>query len=241
MNHLIKSLLAVILYLIPFVSKAQESKSEYSKVSFSIRGKYLLGGFLEDLYWRGYNYGGEVFIGKRHVVGIDGGVFRTRRERDDDQEVAMYSDITRRSYMYMDYKYIFLLDKEFSLYAQVYSKFLGKRMDWSEKTDYDFGDSTDLTFLNATARGTFTDIGLGVGGKIYFGESNFGFDFSLNVYKRFEKYNQTDYSYSEGDGWEWNSSQIKESPVALYLRITFFYHFLRFKKSNNPVDRLKTW
>lgn len=240
MNRLIKLLSFILFWVFTNPILAQES-DEYSKVSFSIRGKYLLGGFLEDLYWRGYNYGGEIFIGKHHAIGIDGGVFRTRREEDDYSEVAMYSDITRRSYIYMDYKYIYPFDKEFSLYGQIYSKFLGKRMDWKEKTDYDFGDSTDLAFLDETARGTFTDIGLGVGGKIYFGESNFGFDFSLNVYKRFEKYNQTDYTYSEGDGWEWNSSQIKESPVALYLRISFFYHFLRFKKSNNPIDRLKTW
>ncbi|MNX84139.1 hypothetical protein D3C86_1159240 [compost metagenome] len=229
MNHLINSLLFGFLFLLPLEPSAQESGT-YSNISFSIRGKYLLGGFLEDLYWRGYNYGGEIYIGKHHAVGIDGGVFRTRRERDDDKDAAMYSDITRRSYIYLDYKYIYPFNNQFSLYGQVYSKVLGKRMDWSEKADYDFGDSTDLTFLEGQGRGTFTDIGLGVGCKFYFGESNFGFDASLNVYKRFEKFNQTNYVYSEGDGWEWNSSQIKESPVALYLRMTFFYHFLRFKR-----------
>lgn len=229
MNRLIKILLLAFLFLIPYESTAQEF-GWYSKVSFSIRGKYLLGGFLEDLYWRTYHYGGEVFLGKHHAIGIDAGVFRTRRERDDDNEVAMYSDITRRSYIYLDYKYIYPFNQGFSLYGQVYSKVFGKRKDWSEKTDYDFGDSTDLTFLNGSATGTFTDIGLGVGCKFYFGESNFGFDFNLNVYKRFEKYNQTEYVYSEVDGWEWNSSQINESPVALYLRTTFFYHFFRFRK-----------
>ena len=106
MNHLIKLLLLSYLFFLSNLCCAQEPK-EHLKVSFSIRGKYLLGGILEDLYWRTYHAGGEVFIGDRHAIGIDGGVFRTRRERDDDNNTAMYSDITRRSYMYLDYKYIY--------------------------------------------------------------------------------------------------------------------------------------
>lgn len=228
MNHLIKLLLLTGFFLFSGLCSAQEP-TERIKVSFSIRGKYLLGGVLEDLYWRTYHAGGEVFIGDRHAIGIDGGVFRTRRERDDDNNTAMYSDITRRSYMYLDYKYIYPFNPGFSLYGQVYSKVLGKRRDWSEKNEYDFGDSTDLTFLEGIGRGTFTDIGAGVGCKYYFGESNFGVDVSLSVYKRFETFYQSSYVYSQGDGWEWNSSQVKGSPVSLYLRTALFYHFLRFR------------
>lgn len=182
-------------------------------------------GFLEDLYWRAYNYGGEVFIGKHHAFGVDGGVFRWRFEEDDSNDRAMYSDITRRSFVYVDYKFMYPINTNLTLYAQAFSKLHGRRMDWSVKYDYDFDPNKDLNFLNATGRGKFVDYGGGIGMKYYFDLSNFGIDVNLNVFKREGKNTFSHYSLTDG----WYTTDVSENQVSAYMRVTFFYHFFRFK------------
>jgi hypothetical protein len=211
--------------VIAFKSQAQDyAIVEPSNVSFAIRGKYLLGGILEDLYWRAYNYGGEVIIGKHHAIGIDGGMFRTRFENDDSVDVAMFSEIERRTYIYLDYKFMLHLNPQVVLYAQVFSKLNGKMWQWDEPTDYDF-KSADMTYFKETSRGNFSELGGGFGTKIYFGTSNFGFDANLNIAKRFGSFTSSNY---DGNG-NWEYSTHDETKLKAYLRISFFYHFYRFK------------
>lgn len=206
-------------------SQAQEvSIAEPSKVSFAIRGKYLLGGILEDLYWRSYNYGGELILGRHHAIGIDGGMFRTRHENDDSVDVAMFSEIERRTYLYADYKFMVNIKPQIVLYAQVYSKLNGRIWQWDEPTDYDF-KSADMTYFKETSRGNFSEVGGGFGTKIYFGTSNFGFDANLNIAKRFGTFTSSNY---DGNG-NWDYTTYDETKMKAYLRISFFYHFKRFK------------
>lgn len=224
MNHLIKTVLIPFIFLIPLESVAQKT-NEYSEVSFSLRGKYFLFSVGEDIFWRAYSYGGEIYIGKHHAIGVDGGVFRLRNEIDDSDDKEMYSDITRRSYVYVDYKYIHPFSPRFSLYAQVYSKLFGRRMDWKEKYDYEYKTPVDLTFLQETTRGTFTDVGIGVGGKFYFTDLNLGLDLSVNLYKHYYKNVATNYSEETG----WSTEDLKEVIVPVYVRLNLFYHFWRFR------------
>jgi hypothetical protein len=226
MNRLIK-LVSFILFCV-FVNPifAQESGNEYSKISFSLRGKYIVFGILEDTYWRAYSYGGEIYIGKHHAIGIDGEVFRFRSEMDDSDDQAMYSEITRRSYIYVDYKYIYPFNPEFSLYGQLYSKLLGKRMDWIRKEDYEYETPVDLSFMDETKRGTFTDIGIGIGAKFYFTDLNLGADVSVNVFKHY--YSTIATNYSDVDGW--STEEFKEPLFPVYIRMNLFYHFFRFKR-----------
>lgn len=213
-------------FFVQLISRAQDhSNVEPSKVSFAIRGKYLVGGILEDMYWRSYNYGGEIILGKHHAIGVDGGMFRTRNENDDSVDVAMYSGIERRTYIYADYKFMLNLKPQIVLYAQVYTKLNGKMWHWSEVYDYDF-KSKDLTYLQATSRGNFTELGGGIGTKIYFGTSNFGFDANLNIAKRFGAFTSSNY---DGNG-NWDYITYDETKMKAYLRISFFYHFNRFVK-----------
>lgn len=214
----------LLFLLVCSVSKFQAQEVP-SKVSFALRGKYLVGGVLEDLYWRSYNYGGEIILGKHHAFGIDGGMFRTRNEYDDSVDVAMYSSIERRTYVYVDYKFMVNIQPQLVLYAQVYSKLHGRMWSWNEVYDYDF-KSKDLTYLQATSRGNFTELGGGIGTKIYFGTSNFGFDANLNIAKRFGTFTASHYNE---DG-NWTYKQHDDTKLKAYLRISFFYHFNRFVK-----------
>jgi hypothetical protein len=96
MNHLIKSLLLAFLFLFPRESKSQEAK-EYSKVSFSIRGKWLYIPGWENVSWRSYSYGGEIFIGKHHAIGIDGDEYQRHwRNEEGSTDVLIAMEITKR-------------------------------------------------------------------------------------------------------------------------------------------------
>jgi hypothetical protein len=117
------------------------------------------------------------------------------------------------------------------LYGQLYSRIYGKRTKRIEKADdYQFEDPESENYLQETAKGTFTDFGLGLGGKWYFNGGNSGLDFGSFV--------ETNYSTTVC----WSDNRVDESSkVFCSVRITFFYHFFRFKRSNDPINRLKTW
>lgn len=223
MNHLVKSLLLTFLFLIPRESDAQE----YSKVSFSIRGKWLYLPGWENVSWRSYSYGGEIFIGKHHAIGLDNEGFETHRRWEAgeyDDLVAM--EVTKRTALYADYKYIQPFNEFFSLYGQVYSRFLGSRRYWLEKSAQEGApEPPDPNALLTTHSGTFTDFGLGLGGKWYFNGGNSGLDLNVNVYKRTGSYKETVRTESG-----WAVSEVTDSPVSMYLKVSFFYHFLRFKR-----------
>ncbi|WP_341907145.1 hypothetical protein [Fluviicola taffensis] len=225
MNHLIRLISFILFCVFTNPILAQESGNEYSKISFSIRAKYLYLPGWENVSWRSYSYGGEIFIGKHHAIGIDGDGFITRRRWETgeyDDLIAM--EVTKRSSVYADYKYIHPFNEVFSLYGQVYSRFLGKRTDWYEDAEND--TLIDPNYLLETKRGTFTDFGIGIGGKWYFNGGNSGLDVSLNAYKRFGSYTETVYSPTNG----WSTNDIDNSTVSAYLRVAFFYHFFRFRK-----------
>jgi hypothetical protein len=72
------------------------------ELSFAVRGKYLPIYGLEDFSGRTYTYGAELILNNHHSIGVDGTMFRTRGEMDDDDEVAMYSDYERKTYCLID-------------------------------------------------------------------------------------------------------------------------------------------
>lgn len=240
MNRLIK-LISILLFCVFTKTVHAQESNEYSKVSFSIRGKWFYLPGWENVSWRSYSYGGEFFIGKHHAIGIDGDGFETHRRwetGEDDNLVAM--EVTKRTSVYADYKYIYTFNEFFSLYAQIYSRFLGKRMFFYDRPSnkYQYFDPIDPNTLLSKTEGTFTDFGLGIGGKWYFNGGNSGLDLNINMYRRFGDFTETYYSSETGQ----TDYQINESSKVFgYVRLSFFYHFLRFKKSNDPVNRLKTW
>ncbi len=234
MNRLIKFTFLILFWVFNHSIHAQES-DEYSKISFSIRAKYLYLPGWENVSWRSYSYGGEIFIGKHHAVGIDGDGYQIHwRNEEGSTDVLIAMEITKKTSIYLDYKYIQPFNEQFSLYGQLYSRLYGKRNERIEKSDdYQFEDPESENYLKETTKGTFTDIGLGVGGKWYFNGGSSGLDFNINMYRRFGSFVETNYSKTVG----WTTNRVDESSkVFCYIRLAFFYHFLRFKRSNNPTD-----
>ena len=102
-----------------------------------------------------------------------------------------------------------------------YSKFNGK---YTSKLHTYISEESAIASDQFQAKGIYTDFGCGAGVKIYFGLSNAGFDASLNVGKRYESYDQYDY---DEDNVQFVDKHVSESHTMLYLRVNFFYHFLR--------------
>ena len=191
--------------------------------SFSFRGKYLVYGVIEDLYFRMYTYGGECIFLERHCIGVDATMFRSRFERDDSDDDAMYSDIERRTYILVDYKFLMPVNPTTFFYLNAYEKLNGKSWNWSEIEPYDFGDK-DISYLNSTERGRFHEFGIGLGLKKYFGYSNFGIDFSCNIASRVG----TNSTYTHKNEYTIQITEnIQYERLLPYVRINFFYHFLR--------------
>ena len=57
---------------------AQQDSSK-SKISFALRGKYLVAPGWEDMSWRMYSFGTELIYNNHHCLGFDAGVFRSFR------------------------------------------------------------------------------------------------------------------------------------------------------------------
>lgn len=199
-----------------------------SKVSFTLRGKYIVFGFLEDLLWRSYSYGGTVQFGKHHSIGVDGAMFRTRFDYDsDDDQITYYSNIYRRTYIYIDYKYIFKF-KGGDVYAQAYTKQHGRLFTFDIPRD-DAYEAEHLESFQDYGRGKFTEYGGGVGALFYTNEGNgrFAFDVNLNVAARFGTHTFSRYDKQEG---VWNYTTESDNMVYPYLRFTVCYHFFRYRK-----------
>jgi len=98
MKQQLKFILFFIFFfeVVNFYSFTQASSKQ--DFSFSLRGKYLVYGIIEDLYFRTYTYGGECIFRERHSIGVDATMFRSRFENDDSDDEAMDSDIERRTY-----------------------------------------------------------------------------------------------------------------------------------------------
>lgn len=193
-----------------------------TRLSLAVRGKYLpIWGF-EDFYGRTYTYGGEFILNDRHSIGIDGNVFRTRAEIDNDEDTdEMYSEINRKTYGLVDYKLLMYLKPELQLYCTVYQKWGGKYWMWHKKHDYDFGDR-DISFLQSTKRGRFRETGFGIGVKGYFSDSGFGIDFCLGMGYR----TGSNENYDHLNPYEVKITKgIEYDRVMAYARLNFFYQF----------------
>lgn len=222
------SQLTLSFYLILYFNCSAQESVELNKFSFAMRGKYLFLPGWENVSWQTYSIGGELFLGKYHALGIDFDGYKSkwRNEVGDMDELKAYEFLKRTS-IYIDYKFVYPLREDFSIYAQLYTRTNGKRKEWNEKAEtYTLQSMADTNYFQEGVNGTFADYGLGIGGKWYFNGGNSGLDFSLNLYRRFGSYEQRIYSTSEG----WNIIQKAEpTAVFFYFRVTFFYHFLRFK------------
>jgi len=221
-----KQYLKFILFFIFFIEGATstfyaQQDSSQSKISFALRGKFLVALGWEDMSWRMYSIGTELIYNNHHCLGFDAGVFRSFRQYDDefDNPIDDYTD--RRSYFLVDYKYCFPINDEWSIYLNSYSKFNGK---YTSKLHTYISDESAIAFDQLYAKGVYADLGVGAGFKVYFGFSNAGFDASINVGKRFESYDV--YSYDE-DNVQSINKHVSDDRTIMYLRINFFYHFFR--------------
>lgn len=194
------------------------------ELSFAVRGKYLPIYGLEDFSGRTYTYGAELILNNHHSIGVDGTMFRTRGEMDDDDEVAMYSDYERKTYCLIDYKFLMPVNEyNIAFYLNTYWKVNGRYWSWSKKHEYDFGDR-DLSFLQSATRGRFSEFGAGLGLKIYFGDSDAGIDISMNLGQK-TGFNDI-YNHRSRYFLKTNEHVLVNRTIA-YMRINFFYHFLR--------------
>ncbi|HLP54976.1 MAG TPA: hypothetical protein VK151_08100 [Fluviicola sp.] len=193
-------------------------------LSLAIRGKYLPFGGLEDFYGRTYTYGGEIILNGRHSIGVDGNMFRTRSEIDNDEDTeAMYSEINRRTFGLVDYRLLMYMKPGVQIYLTAYQKWNGRYWMWHKKHQYDFGDR-DISFLRSTRRGRFSETGIGLGVKRYFAdeESGFGINFCLGIGYR----TGTDESYEHESRYEVKITQgIAYDRIAAYARLNLFFQF----------------
>lgn len=180
-----------------------------------LRGKYLIGGILEDLYWRGYNYGIS-FQWKRHTFGVDGTVFRQTNERDDNLDVAQYRDIKRSTSIYLDYSYRFLLRDYTEYYVQFYTRQHGNSWFWRERIAEDYS-SLNPHFFEERSRGHFIDFGGGVGVRFH-PKPRFGVDVNMNV-----AYRMWDREFRYFDQDVWNIDQKNAKSWIPMLRATLYF------------------
>ena len=172
-----------------------------------------------------YSYGAEFHLTPKFSIGIDGGAFRRNKTYDDENDVPIDGTFEKRNYMFLDLKYHFVNNTNFSFYGSIVSKQFGKYYSWSEKFDYDFPSNYNFKQYELYQRGEFVEYGAGIGTKLYIANYQAGFDFSFFVMQRKSNYrmmklvdNEILYSTS-------NTQQ-----TIPFFRITFFYHFFRFKK-----------
>lgn len=168
-----------------------------------LRGKYLIGGLLEDLYWRGYNYGIS-FQWKRHLIGIDGAVYRQTNERDNDFDEAQYREINRRTSIYLDYSFRLFYNDYTEYYIQVYSRVHGNTWFWRERISEDYSPSNPKYF-EERARGHFTDFGGGLGVRFH-PKPHFGIDVNLNM--AYRSWINESIRFDE-DMWITNEAKVK--------------------------------
>lgn len=188
--------------------------------NIQIRAKYLPFGFLEDLYWRGYNYGIGCTVYDRITLGVDGHVFRTKWQNDEAEDVQygipVYDDIYRRTSIYSDLQVKIIKRDNFEVFVQSYARFKGRYWEYNKESRYNTIHPLP-NYMNNRARGNFQDIGVGAGCKLYF-TSNIGFEASLNVAQRNET---TEYhAYDEQNNVS-ITLKTNESPV-VWLRSTLF-------------------
>lgn len=224
-----KSLVLVLLIpLLLTVSFAQEKES--TSVSFALRGKIFGFFVIEDTYFTTGTIGGEFLLGNKHSIGIDYTYFAWQYQTDGDftdssgnliHDVSLYNQYTRRPYFLFDYKYnLHNHGDDFSLYLNLCTK-LGEYKEWYGENYNEKYLTSRPVILDNTINGVFNEVGVGVGFKGYFTESNLGYDISANYARRTNKNKVTIPSLNVYDKKE---NSIKN---LLYIRINFFYHFGR--------------
>ncbi|ASS47220.1 MAG: hypothetical protein A3D31_15350 [Candidatus Fluviicola riflensis] len=192
-----------------------------SNLSLAVRGKYLPLGGLEDAYGLTYTYGGEIILNDRHSIGVDGNMFRTRTEIDNDEDEAMYSEINRKTYGLVDYKLLMYVKPGIQIFLTAYQKWSGRYWMWYKKHKYDFGDQ-DLSFLQSTKRGRFNETGFGLGMKRYFSDSGFGLDLCLGMGYR----TGTNEIYEHLSSYEARiTPKLDYDHIRAYVRLNLFFQF----------------
>ncbi|MES2556996.1 MAG: hypothetical protein V4604_12650 [Bacteroidota bacterium] len=191
-------------------------------LSLAVRGKWLPVAGFEDFYGIVYTYGGEIILNDRHSIGVDGNMFRTRAERDNDEDTeAMYSEINRRTYGLVDYKLLMYMKPGIQIYLTAYQKWGGRYWMWYKKHEFDFGDR-DISFLQSTRRGRFNETGFGLGMKRYFSNSGFGIDLCLGMGCR----TGSNEIYSHQNPYEVRITKgIDYDRIMAYARLNFFFQF----------------
>ena len=221
-----KQFLKFILFIIFFIGVlnntiyAQQDSSQ-SKISFALRGKYLVSPTLRDIpSIRAYSFGVELIYNNHHCLGLDAGVFRTF-SRNGNFFNPIATRVEYRSYFLVDYKYNFPVNDYLSFYLNFYSKFKGK---YTSHYHAFVSNVNPVEIDHLSSKGIFRDYGVGLGIKVYFGKSNIGLDANMNIGSRYVSYDQ--YSY-DGKNTQYIDENVNGAYRWFYLRINFFYHFFR--------------
>ncbi|MCW3072432.1 MAG: hypothetical protein JWO44_2322 [Bacteroidetes bacterium] len=190
--------------------------------SVSARGKAIGFFIIEDTYFLTFSLGPELMY-RKHSLGIDGSWFRWRYERDNSDDVGMYSQYELRNWLHLDYKYTFVAfdPAMIDLYFNVYDKIGNYQMWYDRYEDYDFG-TRDMAFLESTAKGTFNEPGLGFGIRKYADGSRFGIDCSANVGYRFTNNNERTVLSATETAFR---DHVKGESFEFYMRLNLFYNF----------------
>jgi hypothetical protein len=192
--------------------------------SISVRGKAASFFIIEDTYFMTFTLGTELMY-KKHSLGIDGSWFRWRYERDNSEDVGMYSQYELRSWLHLDYKYTFIAfdPAMIDFYINAYDKIGNYQMWYDRYEDYDFG-TRDMTYLQSTAKGKFNEPGLGLGIRKYADRSRFGLDCSTNVGYRFTDNNERTFISATETAFR---DHVKGQNFVFYMRLSCFYNFGR--------------
>ncbi len=193
-------------------------------LDFSLRGKVATFFIIEDVYFLTYTGGAELGF-NRHSIGLDYTWFRWRYEEDTNEDVGMYSQYELRNYLHADYKFTFLIFPRIDLdvYFNAYYK-SGKYTMWYDKyEEFDFG-TRDVSFLQSTTKGLFTEPGVGFGIRKYAEESGFGLDVSAGAGYRMMDYNEI--VHHDVNRIE-TRDHVKSDISLFYMRMECFYNFGR--------------
>jgi hypothetical protein len=156
----------------------------------------------------------------RHSLGLDLTYFRWKYETDNSNDVALYQQREKRTYLYADYKFRIVSIKDWDIYFNAYEK-LGYYKMWYSPYDVSFLIG-DTSFIRNHTNGTFIETGAGFGFKKQFTDSKFGIDLSMNVALRKSKDNITEFPSSET---VLTSNNNRYTETIFYMRLNLYYRF----------------
>lgn len=189
--------------------------------NYSIRGKLLAGPIApEERMAATWTLGNE-FILNRHSLGIDYTFFGKSIQTDNANDVALYTDYSKRRYLLFDYKFKLSENDWGNLYMNFYYK-NGKYNSWTEADNLD--SMTNAYIINSYEKGKFQEPGIGIGLKKYYG--NFGIDISANYGYTIDNIDIVNAISATETIYLYDQTRTRHR---LYIRLNLFFEFWKTK------------